>query len=1020
MKGKTNLRRLAVLSLCLFPQLVGAGVTFTNNTLISFTNQDFEGQDIAVTNCIVTLDGPHFFASVRVLNDGTLTHSLAPSGLLDNQFTVTNEHHFASNSQPPTLVQSNILTASVVVTDVSTNVTYLPGTDYVVVDTGSGVFRLALPTGSSITEGQEILVSYTAFGDRIPVGVNLTITNDLEVAAGGAIRVDAKGYGGQFGPGAGKTAQTNYPATYSAGSGGGYGGFGGASSSSAQGGAAYGSALGPSLGSGGGAGSGPGGFGGGAVKLVVGGVLKLDGTISANGGNGTNSNSGGGSGGSVWLSSATFVGAGSIAADGGAGEPYNGGGGGGGRLTFFTRTNLFSGSFSVRGGAGAVYGGAGTVYMQAQTGNVTEQVLTINNEGHNGAETLVQDPGPFNLTVEGGSIVRLANAVTLSSLLIKSNAWVTHPPNGPRVRLTVTTDATIESGGGINVSSRGSPANSGAGAGSYTFNSGVGGYCGGGGAYGGFGGRSSGGGRGGIPYGLMDQPQELGSGGGGYLGGQPPSGGTGGGAIQLNVAGTVTLYGAIYADGGDALAGNYGGGSGGAIWLTAGNLVGTGLISANGGAGNLPVGGGGGGGRIAIQCAQNNLSGKISAYGGLGSGVGGAGTIYLKAGGNTPQVIVDNREYSSTNSMVTPLAGYDLLVMHGAIVSSPTDLFLNSLTIASNTWLVPSPFPSGEGFLNLTVNRGATIQSGGGISADGRGSSVGQGQGAGRVAGFMGGGGGHGGYGGNSATNSAGGNAYGSVTAPAELGSGGGQGQYETVGGAGGGALRITVQGALLVDGRISANGQNGQPQNGGGGSGGSVLLNVGAISGTGTVTANGGAGDAPGGGGGGGGRISLIYGTNLFTGSINAYGGAGANCGGAGTLYIRNLQSSQSQLIVDNGGCSGTNTFLGFGSFDPDLSILNGATMSVLGSMNVASLLVASNGWIETKANSGSAQITIGGNAVIQKGGGIKTERVTSSPGTGLFTVLAGGGGGNGGYGSDGGTRREGGALSRLDDFSS
>ena len=63
----------------------------------------------------------------------------------------------------------------------------------------------------------------------------------------------------------------------------------------------------------------------------------------------------------------------------------------------------------------------------------------------------------------------------------------------------------------------------------------------------------------------------------------------------------------------------------------------------------------------------------------------------------------------------------------------------------------------------------------------------------------MPGGGGYGGAGG-SGSSVAGGGTYGSIVAPLELGSGGGQGRNAN-GGAGGGALRLTVGGTLQVEG---------------------------------------------------------------------------------------------------------------------------------------------------------------------------------------------------------------------------
>ena len=75
------------------------------------------------------------------------------------------------------------------------------------------------------------------------------------------------------------------------------------------GGTYYGSIYEPvDLGSCGGAGSSgtPGGRGGGRMKLVIGGILYLDGNLLADGGGGADG-SGGGSGGSVWVIAGTLT-----------------------------------------------------------------------------------------------------------------------------------------------------------------------------------------------------------------------------------------------------------------------------------------------------------------------------------------------------------------------------------------------------------------------------------------------------------------------------------------------------------------------------------------------------------------------------------------------------------------------------------------------------------------------------------------------------------------------------------------
>ena len=116
----------------------------------------------------------------------------------------------------------------------------------------------------------------------------------------------------------------------------------------------------------------------------------------------------------------------------------------------------------------------------------------------------------------------------------------------------------------------------------------------------------------------------------------------------------------------------------------------------------------------------------------------------------------------------------------------------------------------------------------------------------------------------------------------------------------------------LLLDGRISANGSPALAEGSGGGSGGSVWVTAGTLTGAGTISANGGMGNGfglTGGGGGGGGRIAIQYGVNLFFGVTTAQGGSGSAWGGAGTIYTIANSQSWGQVLVDNGGQSGTNT---------------------------------------------------------------------------------------------------------------
>lgn len=197
---------------------------------------------------------------------------------------------------------------------------------------------------------------------------------------------------------------------------------------------------------------------------------------------------------------------------------------------------------------------------------------------------------------------------------------------------------------------------------------------------------------GGVTYGSVKQPADLGSGGGGS--GSSP-GGSGGGAIKLNARGTLTINGAVSANGGDS---NFaGGGSGGSVWLDADTLAGTGSVTANGGAGGSSLGGAGGGGRVAIYFGTNSSSLTKSAKGGLARGsdcgnnycgTGGAGTVYEKSGlASNGDLTVDNANtslinvYSVTTQVTTSSQIYDnITIKNGSKYVLPAS---HTLTAAS-------------------------------------------------------------------------------------------------------------------------------------------------------------------------------------------------------------------------------------------------------------------------------------------------------------------------------------------------
>lgn len=1009
----SSLRLILWLAACALFGLRTQAITFTTDTTIGAFDTNYDGADIIVTNCTVTVDGLHSFAILQVRNGGALTHTQVPDGSLQFSNSITGEAHVLISTNGFTLNQTKVIATSIVVRDVTGTITYANGVDY---EVGSGTLHTAIlrTPGSSIPDGSTILVDYSALF-TIPTGINLIIGGDMVIEPGGSINANARGYGAGFGPGTG-----NLEGHSPSGSGAGHGGYGGLGTSNTIGGGIYGSILLPTdKGSSGSAGTGGvGGIGGGAIKLVVGGALQINGGIAADGANANNSRAGGGSGGSVWLSAQTFSGTGSISVDGGAGEPIHGGGGGGGRIAVYFATNLFSGSIATRGGAGFVTGGAGTLYRR-NTNQPTGLVL-VDNGGRAGTNTVLSASDRFDLTVRGQAVVSAgaSGVLTVGNLLIASNGFVAgFLGSAPVVlRLTATNNATIEAGGGILADGGGDKfGNSGTGAGSSTNAGDVIGNVGSGGGHGGYGGSGGVGPGGGATHGNLSAPLDFGARGGG-AGSQKP-GSAGGGAIRLTVNGALRVDGRISANGLSSEVPNNGGGSGGSVWITAGTLSGSGLISANGGAGN-GLGGGGGGGRIALSA---DFSGAGTAYGGGGASRGGAGTIFMNKMAATGQlfqsITVDNGGHWGTNTTLGSFSTLtaDLTVAGGALLVWPsTSAFtMRNLLITSNAVLIATNSQS----ITLTVMSNATIQAGGWIKGDGEGLfAAQQGNGSANFSptyGTTGGGGGHGGNGSPSLGGAAGGVSFDSAILPESHGGSGAQvvTSGPPQGGAGGAAIRLDVTGTLLLDGKLSVDGHDGYSLHSGGGAGGSIRVTAGRFIGSGLISANGGRGNGVGGSGGGG-RIAVTYGTNLFSGAITAYGGRGVTWGGAGTIYsarITGQSLSGAQLIVDNGGPLGAASLLPtIGAVDLILRDGAQATAPFYGfSPPLRNVFIGSNAWLLISNSSSTIIIS---NVTVFPGGGISADGKGFGAGTGPGagrTVsgpsgISGSGAGHGGAGGN------------------
>ena len=263
--------------------------------------------------------------------------------------------------------------------------------------------------------------------------------------------------------------------------------------------------------------------------------------------------------------------------------------------------------------------------------------MLVDNGGPIGTNTPVNAFGTFNLTIRNGGVVHPSDGyLVLSNLLVDTGGWLTSIAGQTNLSVAILSNAVVATGGLVGVDAQGFAQATGPGAGSSV--SGLGAGAG----YGGFGGDSATAG-GGVPYGSATQPVDRGSGGG--LGSGPLSGGSqGGGAIRLNVGGTLTIDGAISAEGNAGVQDNSGGGSGGSIWVTAGTLAGNGSIAADGGPGELYGGSGGSGGRIALYRHSagrhtTNFSGTISAYGGDGYSWGDDGTVLVGSDFTLPQVL---------------------------------------------------------------------------------------------------------------------------------------------------------------------------------------------------------------------------------------------------------------------------------------------------------------------------------------------------------------------------------------------
>ncbi len=410
-------------------------------------------------------------------------------------------------------------------------------------------------------------------------------------------------------------------------------------------------------------------------------------------------------------------------------------------------------------------------------------------------------------------------------------------------------------------------------------------------------------------------PVEMGSGGGNGCGGTV--GGAGGGALRFVVVGACAVDGVVDADGAAGSAnGNCGGGggAGGTLSFTCASFDLGGALSAEGGAGGAAGksdgGGGGAGGRVLVR-AEALLDLTAEALHVDGAGDAGTGSVALHHPGSDALEVVHGFDVRAADAphQFGSFTATDADVLVEGLIPTLTagSIVLERSTLRASGDLL---LDAGAGLValrqssvraaRLDVHAGdVVIDLGSLVDTSGLGWGASQGPGAGAANTLGGGGGAHGGRGGQGNTNNggaAGGAAYDLPLLPREPGSGGGTGNNgNAVGGAGGGVIVILASGTIILDGSLSANGNNGAlsgDRGGGGGAGGSLYLEAVTLSGGGTLDASGGRGGPQSwqGGGGGGGRVAVLA-DDLEGFSLpspqSVAGGVGHVSGAPGTLAL-------------------------------------------------------------------------------------------------------------------------------------
>ena len=314
------------------------------------------------------------------------------------------------------------------------------------------------------------------------------------------------------------------------------------------------------------------------------------------------------------------------------------------------------------------------------------------------------------------------------------------------------------------------------------------------------------------------------------------------------------------------------------------------------------------------------------------------------------------------NGATLAIGGGSTLSVSGAVLVTANS---NIVLQGANTSAQVNGMWAGVG---STINAASVeVDAGSSINADTQGYTANAGPGAG-ASGSSNGGSYGGAGGGQTATT-----AYGSDTAPIDLGSGGGS--YESTGGTGGGSLRLIVSGTLTDNGIISADGGtyivctgSGACGGGfaGGGAGGSVYVTAGTLTGSGTFNADGGPNATGYGGGGGGGRVAVYYnsatnfsGTAASTAAGGTVGAGGSPAGSVGTVgfFSETGSGNNDGLVVEQPFTIPAGTTATYAS----ITVRNGAMLTVGGGSTLTvsgAVLVTGNSTIVLQGANTSAQV--------------------------------------------------------------